>query len=377
MTLFSTTTNVARSLHVLLVRNAAFFGGAEIYSLRLVQGLKKRNISVTLWTNNRELHQRSKKSDINSERRYLGPLIQGKWSFLLFIVLSPFLFVYFLIVIGWLKFRKGITVLHLKSLNDFLIFTLVGKALNLKVVWTMDIVFYSKKNFLLQYLFVTVAKRADTIIALSDFMKKNIIEAGISPLKIVRIYNGVTPQDIAVPSWSRISSIKIGFIGKVSEEKGVFVFLEAAKKICQQNFNTEFWVIGAKNPTQKTEIEKYSFNGVVFKGWQENLSLLYRALDIVVVPSLVEESFGFVAAEAMSYGKVVIVSNRGALPELVQNEESGLIVPPNDINSLSEALLRVIKDPSKMKRLGENAHIRSRRMFTIENMIDKTINTYV
>lgn len=363
------------NLQVLIIRNASFFGGAEIYSLNLATGLKRRNLSVIIWTNNNELANHARQIGIESSKKWLGPMIRNKVSFLMFIACYFFLFFYFFIVILILKLKNHVAVLHLQSLNDFLLFTFIGRILRLKVIWSSDVAFYPKKNILLKYWLVFASCYAYRIIAISKFMRNNIINVGIAANKISLIYNGVENRSMQLGFKFPKNRIKIGFIGKVSKEKGIFVFLQAAKKILQKKQNVEFWIVGGINTDLK--VEDYNLEKeIIFKGWQDDLSQVYQELDIVVIPSLVEESFGLVAVEAMSYGKAIVVSDRGALPELVENNKSGIVVAAGNVDILADALGDLIDNQERIKELGERAYERVQKMFTIERMVDETLTVY-
>lgn len=364
--------------HILLIRNAAFFGGAEVYTLNLAEGLHLRNMPITLWSNNTDLVYRAREHAIPSSKKYLGPLIAGKINFLGFLLLYPFLWVYYFFALFIVMLKKRVTVLHLGSLNDFLLFTFIGALLKMRVIWTVDVAFYPKNNWLLRHWFVLASRNVYSIITYSNFIKRNLIQSGIDEKKTVFIYNGVRvdKKDITKKQSDK-GILRVGFVGKISHEKGVFVFLEAAKKILAHAKDIEFWVIGKICPEIEASLCNYqTLDHIIFKGWFHDLSLAYQDLDIVVVPSLVEESFGFVAVEAMSYGSAVIVSDRGALPELVEHETSGIIVPAGDAHTLAERILDLKNNKNKIGMLGKNARERAIKMFSLEKMVKETINLY-
>lgn len=363
---------------VILIRNARFFGGAETYLLNIAKGLRQKNIHPVIWTNENQLFAHAQKTGMEVRKKILGPTIRGKTSFVFFVITYIFLFCYHLAVIRFYKTKDKIDVLHLQSLNDFLLFTFIGKILNIKVVWTVDVAFYPKRNKLLEYWFIRAAERADKIIAVSRFMKKNIIDTGVSKEKIALIYNGVNVnKKLLSKVFSQSRKIKIGFIGKVSKEKGIVTFLKAAQKILSHSPSkekAEFSVTG--NIKNKSLLSRYIDKKIIFRDWQDNLMPVYADLDIIVVPSLVEESFGFVAAEAMSCGKAVVVSNRGALPELVENNKSGIIFNAGDESELANLLINLIGNRQKVDELGKNAYFRARETFELEKMTEKTIDLY-
>lgn len=361
---------------VLFIRNAEFFGGAEIYSLRIMKGLVQKNQRGVLWTNNDALWRHSQSIGVTTRKKYLGPIIKNKASFLFFILTYPLLFFYYLTIIFILKIRGRVDILHLNSLNDFLLFTSIGKLLGLRVVWTVDVAFYPKNNWLLRFLFILSSLMADEIIAMSVFMRNNIIGNGVDPTKILLIYNGVEKKEKEIANFedNPQKTITIAFIGKISKEKGIFTFLKAAREVIKQIPLVEFWVVGDAPESMKRENTQWK-GKIIFKGWYDDLSIIYKNTDVVVVPSIVEESFGFVAAEAMMFGKAVVVSNRGALPELV-NAESGIVFSAGDSFALSGIILSLVRNPLSIKTLGEKAHARAEELFSLERMAEATLQVY-
>jgi glycosyltransferase involved in cell wall biosynthesis len=88
--------------------------------------------------------------------------------------------------------------------------------------------------------------------------------------------------------------------------------------------------------------------------------------EILIQPSLIPEAFGLSVLEAMSAGLPCIVTNKGALPELIQNDFNGLVVPPNHAAELAVAISRLASDTDLRKRLGASAKRKVRESFSSE-----------
>jgi glycosyltransferase involved in cell wall biosynthesis len=98
--------------------------------------------------------------------------------------------------------------------------------------------------------------------------------------------------------------------------------------------------------------------------------------DIVVIPSL-SEGLSYCALEAMASGKPVIASDIGGLPELIDNNKTGILVTPKDIKGLEAALDAVISDKAKREYLAINAKkFIGRNDFELTSMVDKIYNLY-
>lgn len=117
---------------------------------------------------------------------------------------------------------------------------------------------------------------------------------------------------------------------------------------------------------------------VQLPGYVEDLAPLYRAADVVVMPSITRaEAFGLVQLEAMAYGKPVINTDLDSgVPEISLHGETGLTVPPRDVRALSDAISLLLQDHHLRRRLGDAAAVRFRAEFVAERMAARTAGIY-
>ena len=106
---------------------------------------------------------------------------------------------------------------------------------------------------------------------------------------------------------------------------------------------------------------------VKFLGRRSDVAELISLCSLLVLPSLAE-SFGFVLVEAMSLGKTVVASTTGGIPEVVDHEKTGLLVPLADSEQLAGAISRVLQSPEWARELGEEGRKRAAR-FSFDNMM--------
>jgi glycosyltransferase involved in cell wall biosynthesis len=114
---------------------------------------------------------------------------------------------------------------------------------------------------------------------------------------------------------------------------------------------------------------------VQFLGVRRDVPRLLGLSDVFVMSSL-WEGFGLVFLEAMSAGLPVVASRVSGVPEVIADGETGLLVPPRDVEALAAALGRVAKDPALRERLGTAGRVRVRNSFGLERMIDETLAAY-
>jgi glycosyltransferase involved in cell wall biosynthesis len=117
-----------------------------------------------------------------------------------------------------------------------------------------------------------------------------------------------------------------------------------------------------------------------------DLPLLYRSARVLAMPSVeqtcygrtvrVSELLGLVALEAMASGTPVIASRVGGLAEVVQDGQTGFLVPPGDVSALRERLDQVLRDPTLAQRLGDNARALVLERFTWSQVAQRCLAAY-
>jgi L-malate glycosyltransferase len=162
----------------------------------------------------------------------------------------------------------------------------------------------------------------------------------------------------------------IGTVSRLSNEKGVDILIDAFFLLMKSNINTHLLIVGDGPDKEKLMNQTVRLgigNSVTFTGsadWEKAIKLI-GILDIVVVPSRFE-GFGLTAAEAMAAGKPVIASDSFGLSEVVVNEETGLLFPPEDSEMLGKQLVRLCESRAIMEEFGRNGKERCQRLFDFD-----------
>jgi glycosyltransferase involved in cell wall biosynthesis len=137
------------------------------------------------------------------------------------------------------------------------------------------------------------------------------------------------------------------FVGDLRRQKGLHVLLEAYRRLTTP---PPLVLIGRPCPDTPTELPDGAriltnwSHGAVMQAWERSL--------IGLAPSLWREPCATVVLEAMACGKPVIATDIGGMPDMVADEETGLLVAPNDATALSSAMARLIGDPDLAQRMG-------------------------
>lgn len=177
------------------------------------------------------------------------------------------------------------------------------------------------------------------------------------------------------------------YLGRLERRKGTCDLLKAAELVLREQPDTRFVLVGADRghcPGGRTHAQYLAEDFPAHVRAQVTLagrlpdaqvqSWLQRAT-LFVAPSLYE-SFGLVFVEAMRWATPVIGTNVGAIPEVVEDGKSGVLVPPSDPPKLAAAICDLLNRPAKRQALGEAGRVRCEAEFSIEKMADRFIGFY-
>lgn len=195
--------------------------------------------------------------------------------------------------------------------------------------------------------------------------KQRLITSGISSVRQNVDKNGSTEFSD--------DKINILFVGRFDRPKGLDYLLNEFHK-CERK-DLHLHIVGNSVVGDNVSIESKNEENITFWGWvpHEHLASYYTKSDVVIMPSR-WEAFGFVAVEGMKYSKPIIVSNRGALPELVRNNQNGYVFDFDDPKTLQSIFL--LLDKRKLKIMGKHAYNIFLKFYKQEYMIKKTISLY-
>jgi glycosyltransferase involved in cell wall biosynthesis len=165
----------------------------------------------------------------------------------------------------------------------------------------------------------------------------------------------------------------VALIGQVSEVKGIWDFVEAARAVSSNHQSAHFVVVGddlkTKGSVRRAMQQRIAALGLdtrfSFLGFRPDASYIAQAFDIVAVPSLVEP-FGLAALEGMAASCAVVASRVGGLPEIVVDQQTGLLCPSSSPRELAAAIDRLLADGTRRRELSIAARERARSVFGIE-----------
>lgn len=230
-------------------------------------------------------------------------------------------------------------------------------------------------EFLLHQSLRVYKKNVDLFIVPSEFVRHKLITAGFDVNKII-----VLPHFVAttIPDNKLAEKNYIVCFGRLDESKGLDVLIRAFAQI---DTTTTLKIIGSgphyKNLTALAATlniaDKIEF---IPHCQKKDLELLIAQSLFTVFPSLVHETFGLGIIESYLLGKPVIATSVGAYTENVMDKITGLLVTPDNITDLSQALKTLISDPQLRQTMGQSAKEKVATKFTTKQHIDKLTTIY-
>ncbi|MDO5544248.1 MAG: glycosyltransferase family 4 protein [Eubacteriales bacterium] len=210
-------------------------------------------------------------------------------------------------------------------------------------------------------------RKADKAVAISNAVKDSLMDyLGVPEQHIAVIYNGAVLERFHPVSCRRDGPLRLIYVGRLIEEKGVQTILKTLSGLSDVDYH--FTVVGDgdyREPLQALAKELGIGSKVDFLGTRSDVPELLADADVFVHLPECAEGFGIAVVEAMASGLLCVCGDRGALPEIVEDGVSGIIVKNSAPDALAEILRAISRDPKKWQTLRENA-VKAAQKFSIE-----------
>lgn len=248
------------------------------------------------------------------------------------------------------------------------------------------------RNPVLKRAFIHLERRCsrttDAVVVVSEADREKAERLRLAPPERIRlIRNGVLfrPEpDAAVREKLRRelgleNGPVAGAVSRLHRQKGIIHFVRAAAGIHRVRPDVRFIVVGGGplRKTMETAIEKAGLRGsFLLAGERPDAREILSLFDVFVLPSL-WEGLPYVLVEAAALGKPVAATDIDGVREVLEDGETGLIVPAGDSEALARAVLGLLDDAALAARLGKNAQASIPKLFTMDRMLDKTGALYL
>ncbi len=221
----------------------------------------------------------------------------------------------------------------------------------------------SRSRFFLKLL----SHRVHQFIAVSDYIRLDLINCGVPAHKIQVVHNGI-PVPAETVAGSR-DVFSMGVVGQVIPRKGHVVVVEALSLLHRRGLQVKLIIVGRGSDAYirevREKIEKAGLQAwVEWRGFVEEQAAIYAGIDVVVAPTRDNEAFGLMACEANAYGKPAVVSRNGGLPEIIVDGVNGYVIDPLSADDIAESIARLYKNRSLLSRMGEQGRQRVIELFS-------------
>ena len=260
------------------------------------------------------------------------------------------------------------------------------------IVTVHNQVLYGGISPLMRWVYVTMerrlARRTARIITVSEALRREMVDVfGLDPAVVTTVYNGLdlgpflagsdrakARERYGIPS----GALAIGLAARFAPQKALDVLVEAAVPVLERHPEARLVLAGSGPLLEfvRTRARASSVRDrILFPGLETDMPGLLSALDIYA-SAAIAEGLGLGTIEAMAAGLSVVSTTAGGTPEVVEDAVTGVLVPPGKAAQLTEALLRLAKDPALRRRMGEAGRARAIERFTEERMLEGTAEVY-
>ena len=340
-------------------------GGAERQAERLAEYMAQKDLWVGVITRKvGNLPKVEKRSGFNIYR--IQQFGFGKVKSILFTIGAFFRVLYF---------RNQFNILHAHmEFSSAVAATIAGKLIGKPVIVKFGSSGYASEvqrsyvSWLGRFRLGILRRWASTYIVLTSEMEKELLAEGFSPSKVIRMDNGINANDFSPVMNKELAKLTfdlskktvIIFVGRLVPVKALPILLAAFERVLKIDSNVHLLLLGQGSEqaalealSQKLDIQKQ----VTFVGDVNDVKPYLQAADIFVLPSL-GEGLSNSLLEAMAMGLACVGTKIAGSMDALGNGKAGILVDPNNIDQLSEALIRLITDKDEVRRLGELARQR-------------------
>ena len=260
--------------------------------------------------------------------------------------------------------------------------SLGGSALRARFVASRRVDFHVGRNAFSRWKY----RQVECFICASALIRSMLIADGVAPERTTVVYEGIDldhvaaapPINVHAEFWLPHQAPVIGNVAALVPHKGQRYLIQAAGQVLQRVPDARFLIVGdgeLKDALQKQIKHLHLEKHVILTGFRPDVLSLLKSFDLFVMSS-VTEGLGTSVLDAMACERAVVATRAGGIPEIIEDETTGLLVPVRDPLGLAEAIVRLLDDAPRRARYGEAGLARARQLFSADRMVDETLAVY-
>jgi glycosyltransferase involved in cell wall biosynthesis len=229
-------------------------------------------------------------------------------------------------------------------------------------------------------------RQVDCFIAASEAIRQMLIGDGVPPDRVVTVHEGVDVDRIdAMPAvnvhealWLPHHAPLVGNVAALVPHKGQRYLIEAAHLVIQKLPDARFVIFGEGELREHLEHlvrEHHLEKHVLLPGFRTDIIGCIKGIDLFVMSS-VTEGLGTSLLDAMACRKAIVATRTGGIPEVVDDRQTGVLVPPREAAPLADAILALLNDPARRDQMAAAGYERVRTRFTVDRMVSDTAALY-
>ena len=280
---------------------------------------------------------------------------------------------------------RGISILHSHGYKSNFYACLAARRAGVRFVSTCHL--WTRASIavrLFEMLDAYILRRAHRVAGVSEEIVSALHNAGIPATRTALVLNGIDTaiQAQAEPSLRSELAVQggplVGTVARLEEQKGLTYYIEAAFRVLVDCPTATFIIVGegSLRPHLTQLIRSYGLERkVLLLGERTNMREVYASIDLFVLASI-DEGLPMVLLEALRESLPIVATRVGAVPRLIHDRETGLLVEPGDAAGLGHAILNCLREPSRAREFGRKGHALVCSQFSADAMAESYLEIY-
>ena len=194
------------------------------------------------------------------------------------------------------------------------------------------------------------------------------LREAVDPDRIITVYNGVRGSKRGLQPKALSTTLNVAVLGRISAEKGQLEFVRAARIVSSRIQGVRFTICGAPMFAERsywTAVQAEARGLVRFQDWTDDVYSFLENVDLIVVPSQQIDNIPRVILEAFAAHVPVLAFASGAIPELIEHGETGLLVHERTAEALAQAILSAAGQPDLLDEIAKHAYNLWKERYTL------------